>query len=85
MGHFRTDQPFATLLERITAFTPFTALLNVSGAPGLSLPLAHSKVGLPIGVHFAGHHGQDGLLLELARQLEVARPWVRMAPRSAWS
>jgi amidase len=85
IGHLRTDQSFEVLLERVTAFTPFTALLNVSGSPGISLPLAHSKAGLPLGVHFSAKHGEEKLLLELAFQLEAAKPWTKMAPRSAWA
>jgi amidase len=38
----------------ISAYVPFTALQNITGQPAISLPLAQSKSGLPIGVQFVG-------------------------------
>ncbi len=84
IGHLATDAPFETALERLLAFTPFTALLNAAGAPALSLPLGRSASGLPLGVQFAAAHGAERTLLELAGELETARPWPRLAPR-AWA
>ena len=80
LGHLTTDQPFDVLLERMISYTPFAAPINAAGAPALSLPLAHSATGLPMGVQFAGARGQERLLLELGRQLEEASPWVKRAP-----
>ncbi len=57
------------------AWTAFTALFNMTGQPAMSVPLWWNEAGLPIGVQLAGHVGADAELLQLAAQLERARPW----------
>lgn len=52
----------------------WTAPFNVSGQPALSLPLAVSEAGLPIGVQVVMHRRDDRRLLGLAAQLEEAAP-----------
>ena len=84
LGHLTTDQPFATLFERLVSYTPFTAAINAAGAPALSLPLGRSAEGLPMGVQLAAAHGNERLLLELGRALEEASPWEKQAPQSRW-
>ena len=64
----------------IAAYGPFTALQNMTGQPAISLPLAWSKSGLPIGVQFVGRFGEEHLLLQLAAQIEKAEPWNRKRP-----
>jgi amidase len=44
----------------------------MTGQPAISLPLAWSKAGLPIGVQFVGRFGEEHLLLQLAAQIEKA-------------
>ena len=66
------------------AFAPFTAQYNMTGQPAISLPLAQSPCGLPMGIQFAAKPGADGLLLRLARQLELAQPWVHRRP-AVWA
>jgi len=57
------------------AVTPFTQLANVTGVPAMSVPLHSFGNGLPLGIHFLGGHGSEGLLFSLAAQLERALPW----------
>lgn len=57
------------------ARTPFTQLANLTGTPAMSMPLHWNPEGLPVGVHFGAPHGQEDRLLQLAGQLEQARPW----------
>ena len=65
-------------LVRLLRFASFTALQNVSGAPGISMPMAMSAHGLPIGIHAAGRFGQEQMLLDLAAAIEQAQPWARI-------
>lgn len=58
-------------------YAPFTEIFNVTGQPAISLPLAMSSGGLPIGVQLAASLGQDGQLLALAAWFEREQPWAR--------
>ncbi len=67
--------------ERSALFTPYTAIVNVTGQPAISLPLYAGEDGLPLAVHLIGPPARDELLLSLATQLEAALPWAgREAP-----
>jgi Asp-tRNA(Asn)/Glu-tRNA(Gln) amidotransferase A subunit family amidase len=61
----------------------FTPLGNVTGLPGMSLPLHWSPDGLPIGVHVLGPPAGEAVLLRLAAQLEAASPWRDRRPELA--
>ena len=56
-------------------YAPFTELFNVTGQPAISLPLAVSRGGLPIGIQLVAPLGEDARLLALAGWLERERPW----------
>lgn len=66
--------------ELVFGFCPFTQLFNATGQPGVSLPLAMSSGGLPIGIQFVGQWGGEAALYRLAGQLEKARPWIDRKP-----
>ena len=56
-------------LWRFFAYTPLT---NLCGIPGISLPMASQANGLPFGIHAQARQANDGLLLQLAAQIERA-------------
>jgi amidase len=60
-------------------YAPYTEIFNVTGQPAISLPLAASSGGLPIGVQFVARLGEDARLLSLAAWFEREEPW---EPRS---
>jgi amidase len=53
----------------------FTALFNLTGQPAISVPAGLSSEGHPIGVQIVGRMGADGLVLAVARQLELEMKW----------
>lgn len=58
----------------------FTSLFNSTGQPAMSVPLAWSREGLPIGVQFVAPFGDDARLFRLGAQLESAQPWANRRP-----
>jgi Asp-tRNA(Asn)/Glu-tRNA(Gln) amidotransferase A subunit family amidase len=66
--------------ERQWHWTPFTAIVNVTGQPAMSVPLHRSGDGLPIGAHVIGKPFAEATLFRLAAQLERARPWADARP-----
>ena len=56
-------------LWRNFAYTP---LSNLCGLPGLSLPMGIQASGLPLGIQAQARQANDGLLLQLAAQIERA-------------
>ena len=56
-------------LWRNFAYTP---LANLCGLPAISLPLAFQESGLPLGIQAQTRQAGDGLLLQLAAQIERA-------------
>jgi amidase len=78
LGHLSPEVDFETLLPRLRNFVSFSPLNNATGSPAMSVPLGSTSDGLPIGVHFAGRHGGERTLLELAYELEQSRPFRRI-------
>jgi amidase len=70
------DRAFA----RSGAFTPYTALFNVTGQPAITLPLFQREDGLPLGVQVVGRPAEEGALLALAAELEEAAPGIEGRP-----
>jgi Asp-tRNA(Asn)/Glu-tRNA(Gln) amidotransferase A subunit family amidase len=66
--------------RRVFAFSPFTVWFNLTGQPGLMLPLGQSAGGLPVAVQLVGRYGDEATLIRLGAQLEAARPWFGRKP-----
>jgi Asp-tRNA(Asn)/Glu-tRNA(Gln) amidotransferase A subunit family amidase len=69
----RYDQALAPMVA-------FTAVCNASGVPAMSVPLAWTDDGLPIGLHFVARFGAEEMLFSLAAELERAQPWRERKP-----
>jgi amidase len=69
--------------RRSGGFTPFTAMLNVTGQPAISVPLYEDSTGLPLAVQLVGPPAREEVLLRLALALEAALPWAERRPALA--
>ncbi len=75
------DQPRGTtraFFDVEFAHTGWTTMANVTGWAAISLPLATTDDGLPIGVQLMAP--EETVLLQLAAQLEQAVPWAGRRP-----
>jgi amidase len=73
------DNPLAGVL-RSTPMVSFTAAFNITGQPAVSLPLAWSEGGVPLGMQFVAAPAREDVLVRLAAQLEEALPWAERRP-----
>ena len=72
-----TAEDVAEWGARQGAYSPFCAMANATGQPAISVPLHRDERGLTVGSHFIAPYGAEALLLQLAAQLEQARPfWI---------
>jgi aspartyl-tRNA(Asn)/glutamyl-tRNA(Gln) amidotransferase subunit A len=63
-----------------SAWTPFSALANLTGQPAISVPAGFTRAGLPVGLQIMGCHLDDLGVLRAARGVELARPWAHRWP-----
>jgi amidase len=75
IGWLDPTQDYETIMGRLLEWVAWTPMQNATGAPAVSLPLATTEAGLPQGMMLAAGHGREAMLLELAYELEAARPW----------
>ena len=81
IGQFNTSTTDAQSGFRPMAIhVPFTGLQNMTGQPAINLPLHWTPEGLPVGVQFVGRFGEDDIVLQLAAQLGLAKPWIAKRP-----
>lgn len=85
LGQFgpQPDNPLAGVF-RSTSIVGNAMAFNITGQPGLSLPMALSASGLPIGVQLVGAFGREDHLLAVGAQLEAAAPWADRRP-AVWA
>ncbi len=80
IGHLDPTADYEQIIDRLIDWVAFTPLQNATGEPAISLPLAQSASGLPVGMMCRRSGvGEDARLLELAYELEEARPWRRLS------
>jgi amidase len=78
IGHLDPTQDYDAIIDRLLDWVAFTPLQNVTGTPAVSLPLATTSTGLPQGMMLGAGFGHEAVLVELAYELEQARPWPRI-------
>jgi hypothetical protein len=66
--------------EQVFDFMPVHAGVQRHRAAGDVSTAALERAGLPIGMQFVGRFGDEATLLQLAGQLERARPWAQRKP-----
>lgn len=84
VGGLRDDEQPRHDFAAQGAFTPFTATYNMTGQPGVSVPLHRTAGGLPVGIQLVGRSADEATLIRLSAQLESARPWYDAHP-AVWT
>ncbi len=82
IGHLDPTADYQQVIDRLIDWVAFTPLQNATGDPAISLPLAQSASGMPVGMMFSAPQGQERRLLELSYELEAASPWPRIQDTS---
>ena len=62
-------------------WAPFSAPFNMTGQPAISIPVARSRIDLPIGLQIVGRRFADDTVLSVAAAYERAYPWPTSIPR----
>lgn len=78
LGWLDPCQPYETIVERLLEWVAFTPLQNATGQPAIALPAGLDSRGLPIGIQLGTKVGAESRLLEVAYELEEARPFPRI-------
>lgn len=75
IGHFSPNLSYEEVSKRAVEFATYCGLQNITGSPAISLPLGKTENNMPIAVQFSAPFGLDQRLLELAYEMEEAKPW----------
>ncbi|OBF36820.1 amidase [Mycobacterium sp. ACS1612] len=78
VGYLDPTADYDQIMDRLLEWVAFTPLQNATGDPAISLPLGESASGMPVGMMLSTVWGGESRLLELAYELEEARPWARI-------
>lgn len=70
----------AYTLNGMLRWMPFNGVWNHLGNPAAAVPAGLDADGMPLSVQLVGRHGSDTMLVSLAHELEVARPWADARP-----
>jgi amidase len=75
IGYFSPELSYEEISRRAVEYASYAGLQNITGSPAISLPLGIDAEGMPVGVQLTAPYGLDKRLLELAYELEEAKPW----------
>jgi len=76
----RDDLSALAYQEGDTSVFQYLGIFNATGQPSVTLPLAQSSDGLPIGIQIAAPFGDEAALVRISRDLEQACPWSGRRP-----
>jgi len=82
IGWYSGDDPELNFAQQCQ-YTPYTSFANVTGLPAITLPVAATDEGIPMGVQLVGRPGGESTLLAIGAQLERRIGWQRRHP-PAW-
>jgi amidase len=78
VGWFTETGDPAEDFDRQRRFSPYCAIFNVTGQPSVSLPVATTPDGMPVGALLTGRYGEDARLVGAAAELEqIVGGWDR--------
>lgn len=75
VGYYDMSEPDLDRYNAKWTDSVFAFPFNISGQPAISLPLAWSKEGIPIGVQLVGRYGDEATVLAVSSLLEQEMPW----------
>jgi amidase len=79
IGWYDNEDPERNFAQQVQ-YTPFTSFANVTGLPAITLPVAVTDAGLPMGVQLVGRPGGEATLLAIGAQLERRLQWQKRHP-----
>jgi amidase len=79
VGWFDTEDAERNFIQQCQ-YSPFTSFVNVAGLPAITLPVAETADGLPMGVQLIGRPGGESTLLSIGSQLERRIRWQLRTP-----
>jgi amidase len=79
IGWYSSDDPELNFAQQVQ-YTPFTSFANVTGLPAITLPVANTDEGIPMGIQLVGRPGGEATLLAIGAQLERRIGWQRRHP-----
>jgi amidase len=80
LGQNRDDMDAVDYVVFMDRVVQFAFPCNIAGMPAMSVPLAMSSEGLPIGIQIAAAPAREDILLDIGQTLEQARPWAGRIP-----
>ena len=79
VGWYSRDDAELNFAQQVQ-YTPFTSFANVTGLPAITLPVANTDEGIPMGIQLVGRPGGEATLLAIGAQLERRIGWQRRHP-----